>query len=205
MAVIEYQKQDAKDTDEEFLTKSDHTYTILQLLSFSPPISSKVRKIYQSIQTEKFNRDIIMERGLTLDNPIWNAIGNTIEGFTNIPLGRLSNKLKNLENAMDSDHETWQRIALVLGWNTWDLGIKDPDLETLKLDIKEQKKQEKLLEKEEEKQDKLREKYPDKTDKEIKETLLIESEKRTDINDESFKSICDYINTLEDILNDLND
>ena len=35
-----------------------------------------------------------------------------------------------------------------------------------------------------------------------KETLLIESEKRTDINDDSFKSICDYINTLEDTPSD---
>ena len=30
-----------------------------------------------------------------------------------------------------------------------------------------------------------------------KETLIIESEKRTDINDDSFKNICNYINTLE--------
>ncbi len=35
-----------------------------------------------------------------------------------------------------------------------------------------------------------------------KETLIIESEKRTDINDDSFKSICDYINTLEDTPSD---
>ena len=55
-SAVEYQKQRAKDVDEEFLTKSDHTYTILNLLSFSPPISSKIRKIYQSIQTEKYNR-----------------------------------------------------------------------------------------------------------------------------------------------------
>ena len=154
--------------------QADHTYTILRLLSFSPPIGSKARKIYSSIQTEKFNEDIMKERGFTLDNPIWSAIGNTIEGFTNIPLGRLSNKMLNLDNAMDSNNEYWKRIALVMGWNTWDLNIKDPDLETLKLEIKEQKKQEKLLEKEEAKQDKLREKYPDKTDEEIKETLLVE-------------------------------
>ena len=69
-----------------------------------------------------------MERGLSLDNPIWGMFGNVIEATTNIPLGRLSNKLRNLENAMDSRHETWQRIALLMGWNTWDLGIKDPDI-----------------------------------------------------------------------------
>ena len=27
-----------------------------------------------------------------------------------------------------------------MGWNTWDLGIKDPDLEELKINIKKKKK-----------------------------------------------------------------
>ena len=54
----------------------------------------------------------------------------------------------NIDNALDSNNETWQRLALLLGWNTWDLGIRDPDLEGVKLEVKEQKKQEKKLEKE---------------------------------------------------------
>ena len=35
-----------------------------------------------------------------------------------------------------------------------------------------------------------------------KETLIIESEKRTDITDDTFKGICDYINNLEDTPSD---
>ena len=162
-----------KNTIKEYLKQkdkkwgSDHSYTILQLLSFSPPISSKVRKIYQSIQTEKFNRDIMLERGFTLDNPVWGAIGNVVEGVTNIPLGRLSNKLRNLDNAMDSQHETWQRIALLMGWNTWDLGIEDPDIVALGENIKERKKQEKEMNKVKKKHEKLKEKYPDLDDEQI--------------------------------------
>ena len=38
--MLEYQKQRAKDLDEEFMTRPDHTYTILTALSFSPPIGS---------------------------------------------------------------------------------------------------------------------------------------------------------------------
>jgi DNA polymerase III psi subunit len=165
--IIEYDKQRARDVDDDFLTKSDHAYTLLQATSFSPPISSKLRKIYQSIQTEKFNRDLLKDRGFKLDNPVWSMIGNVVEATTNIPLGRLSKKLLNIDNAMDSRNQTWQRIALMLGWSTWDVGIKDPDLETLKLEIKEQKKQEKELEKEEIKEEKLKLKYPDKTEEEI--------------------------------------
>ena len=113
------------------------------MLGFSPPIGSKLRKIYSSIQTEKFNRDVFLKRGLTIDNPIWSGIGNVVEGATNLPLGRMSQKLLNLDNAMDSNNEWWQRVALVLGWNTWDLGIKDPDIEAVKTEIKEEKKIEK--------------------------------------------------------------
>ena len=119
---------------------ADHTYTILSLLSFSPPIGSKLRKIYSAIQTDKFNKDVFMKRGFTLDNPIWSAIGNVVEGITNIPLGRLSNKMLNVDNALDSNNEFWQRAALLLGWSTWDLGIKDPDIEGIKTEIKAEKK-----------------------------------------------------------------
>ena len=68
---------------------------------------------------------------------------------------------------MDSNNELWERIALVLGWNTWDLGIKDPDIVALGEDIKERKKSEKRMEKEKKKYEKLKEKYPGKTDEEI--------------------------------------
>ena len=176
---MEYLKQRDKDLDDNFMTRSDHAYTLLQALSFSPPIGSKLRKIYQSIQTEKFNRDIIKERGFTLDNPIWSALGNVIEGTTNIPLGRLSNKMLNIDNALDSRNETWQRLALIMGWNTWDLGIKDHDIEALDVDIKQRKKtqkeQEKIKKKYEEKKNKLMEKYPDLDEEQI--DIKIQSEK----------------------------
>jgi len=121
--------------------RADHTYTLLALLGFSPPIGSKLRKIYSSIQTDKFNEDVYKERGFTLDNPIWSAIGSVVEGVTNIPLGRLANKMLNVDNALDSNNEFWQRAALLLGWNTWDLGIRDKDIEAIKTKIKEEKKQ----------------------------------------------------------------
>ncbi len=97
------------------------------------------------------------KRGFTLDNPVWNAIGNVIEGVTNIPLGRMSNKMLNLDNAMDSNNEWWQRIALVMGWNTWDLGIRDKDIEAVKTEIKEEKKAKKSVEQKIKKEEKKKE------------------------------------------------
>jgi len=133
--LMEYFKQ----RDKGF--QSDHAYTLLTLLSFSPPIGSKLRKVYSSIKTEEFNRGVFSKRGFSLDNPIWSGIGNVVEGVTNVPLGRMSNLMLQLDNAMDPAHKWWERVALLLGQNTWDLGIKDPDIEAAKLEIKAEKKE----------------------------------------------------------------
>ena len=132
--IMEYLRQ----RDKGF--RANHAYTILQLLGFSPPIGSKVRKIYSSITNEQWNKDVYMKRGFTLDNPIWSAIGSVIEGVTNAPLGRIANIMLQLDNVMDPSHKWWQRVALLLGQNTWDLGIKDPDIEAIKVEVKAEKK-----------------------------------------------------------------
>ena len=137
---------------------ADHTYTILSLLSFSPPIGSKLRKIYGSIQTEQFNQGVFKKRGLTLDNPAWSGIGNVVEGVTNVPLGRIAQKMLNIDNAMDDSNSFFERAALLLGWNTWDLGIKDKDIEAVKDELTEEKKVETKKKQKIKKQEKKKEK-----------------------------------------------
>jgi hypothetical protein len=88
----------------------------------------------------------------------------------------------NIDNALDSNNEWWQRIALLMGWNTWDLGIKDPDIEAVKLEIKGNKKIEQQFKKEEKKRSKLREENPGKTDDEI-DDLIIAKEKSKEVFD----------------------
>jgi predicted kinase len=176
---------------------SDHAQTIIQLLGFSPPIGSKVRKIYGAIQTERFNEGVSEKRGLTLDNPTWSSWGNVIEGFTNVPLGRMANKLLNIDNALDSQNEWWERAALLLGWNTWDLGIKDPDIEAVRGEIKEEKKieqkrisQEKAIIKKEEKDKKLEKENADK------EKVNLELQKKE--REAGKKVICAAVSTKGD-------
>jgi hypothetical protein len=146
-----------KNTTLEFLKqrdkgyRSDHAYTLLQALSFSPPISAKARKIYGATQTDKFNAELIKKRGFSIDNPAFSAIASVIEGAFNIPLNRLVIKMNNIDNAMDNNHEWWQRVALILGWNKWDLGIKDPDLERVKKEIKKDKEKKKSKDKDKDK------------------------------------------------------
>jgi hypothetical protein len=83
------------------------------------------------------------------------------EAVTNIPLGRLHKKLTNLEQALDSNNEWWKRVALVLGWNTWDLDIKDQDIEELKINIKERKKKDKKKESKKKEKKKIEDKNKD--------------------------------------------
>jgi len=134
-AIIEYAKQNKKGWS------GDQTYTLLQLLNISPPIGSKARKFYSSTQTEKWNKKIIPEMSMwDISNPRYQSIGNAVEGITNVPMGRTVNKINNVKQALDSDHQTWQRIAMMLGWNRWDVGVKDSDVLKIKEEVKHNQK-----------------------------------------------------------------
>ena len=60
---------------------------------------------------------------LDIDNPTYEVATSTLEGLFNVPVARAYNKIRNIRAALDKDNAIWQRIALLLGWNTWDLGI----------------------------------------------------------------------------------
>ena len=69
-------------------------------------------------------------------------------------------KIRNIRQALNSDNETWQRVALVLGWSTWNFGIQNQDVVGAKQEIKEIKKkakeEKKKLQKEEQKKNQQR-------------------------------------------------
>ena len=104
-------------------SRADHAYTILEGVNLSPTIGSKVRKVYSATQAIKFNRDEISKKGFHIDNPLYEAVANTVSAGTNVPLDRALRDVQNARAALDKNNKAWQRIALVLGWNTWDLGI----------------------------------------------------------------------------------
>jgi hypothetical protein len=138
--------------------RRDDGRIIIELLNYSPPIGSKVRKIYQAIKTESYNMEEISDEiGVRIENPKLYFIASIIEAATNIPIQRIVRKANNVEEAITSQHETWQRIALALGWDMWSLGIKDEELQQAKQDAKqtinERRKQERKQEKEEKEQD----------------------------------------------------
>ena len=139
--VMEYQAQKQKGWN------ADHTYTVLQFINLSPSIGSKLRKLYSAIKTEQINADVMEEMGLEPGNPAVDAIANLISAFTNIPLDRVTRKTNNIILASNDEYEVYERVALLLGWNPWDLGI-----ETEANIIRERLKEEKRAEKEKEKE-----------------------------------------------------
>ena len=44
--------------------------------------------------------------------------------MTNLPVDRAVKKVQNINSAINEDLQLYQRIALLGGWNKWDLGIQ---------------------------------------------------------------------------------
>tara|TARA_R100000501_G_C2619180_1_gene112572 strand:- start:330 stop:2036 length:1707 start_codon:yes stop_codon:yes gene_type:complete len=171
--LLEYVKQEEKGQ-----WTADHTYTILKFFGLSPTIGSKGRKLYSAIQEYKFNKDVIKEMNmLDIDNPRWAVIANIISATTNIPLDRLVKKIDNIDAAFTEDITAMERLALLMGWNTWDLDVDDSDVVAVEEEIKEKKKEKKKIEKKEKKKKKEEETEKENLIKEEKNKELQKKEK----------------------------
>jgi hypothetical protein len=95
-----------------------------RLLDISPPLDSKVTKVRSALYTLEYEGDKMIEEGISLDNPAAMASAQTISAFTNVPLDRVMRIYDNTRAAVASDTEAWQRVALLLGWSTWELDIE---------------------------------------------------------------------------------
>ena len=121
----------------------DDGRTIVEALQLSPPIGAKIRKIYNALKTEQYNKGVSEEIGARIENPNLVAISNVVEALTNIPIARIVKKANNVEEAVTGNHAIWQRVALFMGWSRWDIGVKDEELEAAKKAVKDKRKREK--------------------------------------------------------------
>mgnify|MGYP000017382139 CR=1 FL=1 len=114
--LLEINKQSNKD-------RPDYTQASLKMLSISPPIDSKLRKalsIGRAFSYKKV-REKMFKGGL--DDPALYALGQGVSAVFNIPLDRAIRKLDNVKVALSNDTRYWQKVALLLGWSQWDLGL----------------------------------------------------------------------------------
>lgn len=119
-----------EEKDKDF--KADYAKVMLEGANISPPIGSKLRKIYTGLQQTKFEKDLIEERGWSVMQdgrvhlgPMYGVTGKLVEATTNLPMDRLVNKIENVSQAMNSQNKTWQRVAVGLGFTPYSVGIED--------------------------------------------------------------------------------
>ena len=119
----------------------DTSPLLVEALNVSPPIGIKARKLVSAQKTMNYNREVIKRmKTFDIDNPVWSAVGNTTEALTNVPLARLHNKVMNVREAANNENEAWQRVALMLGWNRWDVQIpRSEKIEGIKQEIRDEK------------------------------------------------------------------
>ncbi len=104
-------------------SRPDYVDSVYKLLQFSPPISSKVSRLRQAAYPfdSKKRRQEMIDKGFSLDNPAYESIAKVISATTNLPADRVLLKYKNIETAMTEDLQTWQKIAMLLGWPAWQI------------------------------------------------------------------------------------
>ena len=140
-AIMRYQKEEEKGFT------ADHAYTILELINVSPPIGSKARKVYNAIQTKKFDGDVMEAQGWdpTLEgkfnvSPYYEITGQLSSAFLNLPLDRALAEVDAIAEALDTRNTSYQRLALGLGWRTWDVDADKEEEEFVKIIAKERRK-----------------------------------------------------------------
>ena len=126
---------------------ADHTYTVIEAANVSPPIGSKLRKIYSAIQTYRFDKDVIKKHpwevmidGRVNPSPTYQIIGNLTSALINLPLDRLIIEAQGISEAFDSRNTAMQRIALALGWRSWGVGADNEEFDEIKADAKARRK-----------------------------------------------------------------
>ena len=126
----------------------DHRNTLLEIMNLSPPVGSKFRKINNALKIKDWDSDIIEKRGwdVMMDgrvnlSPSYSVFGNVVEGVTNIPLARMTEEVARLSEMLDSRNTSMQRIALGLGWRTWDVNADNEEHDLIKIETKQNKEQ----------------------------------------------------------------
>ena len=137
--------------------KRDDWNIAQEAINLSPPIGSKMRKLIGAIRTEKYNKGVSKEIGFRIENPNLSIAANWTEALTNIPVARVVNKANNVEEALNSNNDIWQRVALVSGWSRWSVGVEDEELKAAKESVKEKREKKKEEERKKKREEKKKE------------------------------------------------
>jgi len=93
------------------------------LFSISPPIQAKLRKLNSAARSFSWNMEEMKAQGIDIDNPAYLAVAQVISALTNLPTDEAVQKTNAIRNIISDQTAAWQKVALLLGWSTWDVGL----------------------------------------------------------------------------------
>ena len=105
--------------------RKDYDEVVWKALTLSPPLSSKIDKARSVARTFtwKQEREKIFTKGISFENPIFDATGKATSVITNIPLDRVIRKADNITMPLRQEIEFWQATALYLGYGKYELDL----------------------------------------------------------------------------------
>ena len=137
--LIEYMRQQEKDPFQK-----DNAKILLQAINISPPIGSKARKFYNSLEAMDYERDVLEARGfgVMIDgkfqlSPAYQVLGGLTSAIANFPLDRAVAEVDAVTEALDARNSDMQRIAMALGWKAWEVGAEVEEHELINTTAKE--------------------------------------------------------------------
>ena len=65
-------------------------------------------------------------------SPSYQVVASLAEAITNLPLERAVVEIDAIVETLDARNTTFQRIALALGYRTWDVGTKNEERDLVK-------------------------------------------------------------------------
>ena len=121
-----------------------------ELLNIAPAIGSKFKKVKTSIDVaEKYDKDIIEKHPWDVNiggkfNPssTYTVIGGLSSALLNLPLDRALIEARGISEMLDDRNTNFQKIALGLGWRTWDVGAKNEEFDLIKAEAGAERKKE---------------------------------------------------------------
>ena len=104
-------------------SRPDYESSLWKILEATPPLDAKMDRARDVVYAFQYEKEEMIEEGLTIGSPGLEAIASGVSFFSNVPVDRGLRKMENIQAALDEQTDTWARIALLLGWNEWSLGL----------------------------------------------------------------------------------
>ena len=83
-----------------------------------------MQRLFSAARTFTYDKKEIKQKGLSITSPAVLGVSQVVSAVTNLPADRVVKKVSNVAAATTEDLRFYQRLALLLGWSKWDLGIE---------------------------------------------------------------------------------